>query len=270
MINQIDECFKMRGEIRRGAGGPGMVGVAGCRRSKAGLNSPSGGKHKNIGIDLTCNRSLNIFLFLQRIQEVPLNSPKVILGRANGTLLPPGKCPLLCWALNTALFSRLSSRGLLLVEHGLVWLLELLLDTDPGSSFCASEQLYRKRSVSPHIHRCFFFGLQCTMRGLIGQAVSVRGRQGAPQGSKRGEGLAETGVARWRITDTSHYCVWWDAGGWGVHVIRCFFFSCSLFVPCSFESGKAASAVSAPCCVNLRVWGGQAVMCGSLWWGYPP
>lgn len=172
MINQIDECFKMRGEIRRGAGGPRMVSVAGCRRSKAGSNSPSGGKHKNNGTDLTCNRSLNIFLFLHRIQEVPLNSPKVILGHANGTLLPPGKCPLPCWALNTALFSRLSSRGLLLVEHGLVWLLELLLDTDPGSGFCASEQLYRKRSVSPPHPSFFFFFLAFSVRwgGLLASA----------------------------------------------------------------------------------------------------
>lgn len=85
-----------RGDQVGEQGGPGTVGVAGCRHSKAGLNSPSGGKHKNIGTDLTCNRSLIIFLFLHRIQEVPLNSPKVVLGHANGTLLPPGKSPLLC------------------------------------------------------------------------------------------------------------------------------------------------------------------------------
>lgn len=40
-----------------------MVSVAGCRHSKAGLNSPGGGKHKNVGTDLTCNRSFIIFPF---------------------------------------------------------------------------------------------------------------------------------------------------------------------------------------------------------------
>lgn len=91
------------------AGAPGMVAVAGCRHRKAGFNSPSGEQTEKNWIDLTRNRSLkNVLVFFNHhgIDEVPLNSPSVLLGpapaHANTPRSQPGKPPLLCWALKTA------------------------------------------------------------------------------------------------------------------------------------------------------------------------